>query len=65
MGLLDRFSRKQRSQAITITRPLSVSNGDPEYAPFGYKTGWVAVRSHSADIVAGSLRLINLEWHAW
>lgn len=40
-------------------------NVDPERSPFGYKTGWVAVRSESADHVAGSLGLVDRREAPW
>jgi prophage tail gpP-like protein len=38
---------------------------DPERSPFGYKTGWVAVRSESADHVAASLGLVDCREASW
>lgn len=38
---------------------------DPERSPFGYKTGWVAVQSGSADHVAGSLGLVDRREASW
>ncbi len=63
MGVFDRFSRNRHPQESAPV--LETADGGPERSPFGYKTGWAAVRSENAGDVARSLGLVDCREVSW